>query len=288
MTEQPNPEPQKSKSEAAPKSASSPRSVDPLLASAYVPLPGRRPGKSRGLLALAALIAAGALTGVVAYYRAPAGPPPTAIAAARSEKTIVVTDADISVAATERVRGEPAVAVTAAAAGGAVSAMGDQGVAGSGAKDDGGAVADPVAPPLGAPGAAPAEQRASSPLPIAPQELVSPAPTAPQSMLTPRGHEAVRSDGFAIFSMRLIDDVAEDGDVVQVSIDGVPMSYLSLSHGGATLEIPLKKGESHRVTITAVRDGTGGVTLGLQTTAGTFLSRTMAVGESENWVVDYK
>lgn len=257
MTEQPDPEPQKSKPEAAHKPASSPFSADPLLASAYVPLPGRRPGKSRGLLALAALIAAGAMAGVVAYYRAPSGPPPVVVAAARAEKTIVVTDADVDDAATRRVRAEPAMAAAAAA---------DEGA--------------PAAPPV--------ERRASSPLPVVPPELLSPAPAAPQSALTPKGHEAVRSDGYSIFSMRLIDDVAEDGDVVQISIDGVPMSYLSLSHGGATLEIPLKKGESHRITITAVRDGTGGVTLGLQTTAGTFLSRNMAVGESDTWTVDYK
>lgn len=247
MSEQPSPEPQKSKAEASPKASSSPHGAAPSRAQAYIPLPGQPKPGGRGVLLLAALIAAGALGGTAWHFREPAPPPTVVAAAASEEKVLTVTDADISVEATRRVREAPA----------------------------------PAAP------AAP-ETRASSPLPVAPPELVSPAATAPQSALTARGQEAVRSDGYSIFSMRLIDDVAQDGDVVQISIDGVPMSYLSLTHAGATLEIPLKKGQSHRITVTAVRDGTGGVTLGLQTSAGMILSRNMAVGESDSWTIDYK
>jgi len=194
---------------------------------------------------------------------------------------------------TERVRRSPAPAGAAADEGArdpAATTMGTGAPAAPAAQ----APAPPAAPENtaapavpAAPAAAP-ENRPSSPLPVAPPELISPAAAAPQSVLTARGREAVRSDGYSIFSMRLIDDVAQDGDVVQISIDGVPMSYLSLSHAGATLEIPLKKGESHRITVTAVRDGNGGITLGLQTSAGTIVSRNMAVGESDSWTIDYK
>lgn len=286
MSEQPSPEPQKSKAEAAPKAAASPHGADPSRAQAYIPLPGQSKSKGRGVLALAALIAAGALAGTALHFReTPPPPPPIVAAAASEEKILTVTDADISTEATQRVReaGEtPAVAGALGTIAGGAMSSGEPATVPS-------EPAAPAAlePPAAAPGAAP-ETRAASPLPVAPPELISPAPAAPQSALTPQGREAVRSDGYTIFSMRLIDDVAQDGDVVLISIDGVPMSYLSLTHAGATLEIPLKKGQSHRITVTAVRDGTGGVTLGLQTSAGMLLSRNMAVGESESWTIDYK
>lgn len=274
MSEQPDPQPQKSKADAAPKAASAPQGLDPSRASAYVPLPGQPAAKGRGLLVLAALIAAGALAGTAIHYRQPSGPAPVAIAAGQENKVLTVTDADLNAAATDRVRNSPAPA----------AAMG-----GDPAAPQTPAAAAPAAPLPAVPApAVPAENRASSPLPVVPPELMSPAPSAPQSVLTPRGQEAVRSDGWSLFSMRLIDDVDQDGDVVQISVDGVPVSYLALTHAGATLEIPLKKGESHRVTVTAVRDGVGGVTLGLQTSAGTVVSRRMLVGESDSWTIDYK
>ncbi len=279
MSEQPSPEPQKSKAEAAPKAASSPHGADPSRAQAYIPLPGQPKPRGRGVLALAALIAAGALAGTALHFREPP-PPPTVVAAAAEEKVLTVTDADISAEATQRVREGAA----ATADGGEPAAP--PASAPPPAEDP--ASAAPGAPIPDAPAPAPPETRASSPAPVVPPELVSPAPQAPQSALTPAGRAAVRSDGYSIFSMRLVDDVAQDGDVVQISIDGVPMSFLSLSHAGATLEIPLKKGESHRITVTAVRDGTGGVTLGLQTSAGMIVSRVMAVGESDSWTIDYK
>ncbi|MBI2386088.1 MAG: hypothetical protein HYV14_08740 [Elusimicrobia bacterium] len=280
MSEQPSPEPNKSKADAAPKAASSPQGLDPSRGSAYVPLPGQPAAKGRGILVLAALIAAGALAGTAIHYRQPSGPAPIAIAAGQEDKVITVTDADLNAAATERVRQSPA---PAGAGGAAPTTMGT----GAPASPQAPAAVAPADPAPSAP-AVPAENRASSPLPVVPPELAAPAASAPQSVLTAQGHEAVRSDGWSIFSMRLIDDVDQDGDVVQILVDGVPVSYLALTHGGATLEIPLKKGESHRVTVKAVRDGVGGVTLGLQTSAGTVVSRRMLVGETDSWTIDYK
>ncbi|MBI5246724.1 MAG: hypothetical protein HY923_06050 [Elusimicrobia bacterium] len=251
MPEQPEPEPQKAKPQAAPKASSS-SGADVSPASAYVPLPGAPKPKSRAVLALAALIAAGALGGAALYFKGPSGPPPGVVAAVQEKKVLFVSDADVNVAATKRLResGAPAVANTMGAGG-------------------------PV-------------KQAAPPLPVAPPELVNPPASAPQSALTPQGQAAVRADGYSIFSMQLIDDVAQDGDVVQISVDGVPVSFLSLTHAGATLDIPLKKGESHVITVTGVRDGTGGITLGLRTSVGDVTSRNLAVGESESWTIGFK
>lgn len=285
MSENPSPEPEKAKADAAPKAASAPQGLAASGAQAYVPLPNR-PAKGRGALALAALIAAGALAGSAYYYRTQQGPPPVVAAAAQENKILTVTDADLSVTATERVR-KSAVPQALDSQGAAPQASDRQASAPQTSSPQTSAPQESAAPAPAAP-IAPAESRASSPLPIVPPELISPAAAAPQSVLTSMGQQAVRSDGWSIFSMRLIDDVDQDGDVVQILVDGVPVSYLSLTHGGATLEIPLKKGESHRVTVLAVRDGVGGVTLGLQTSAGNVVSRRMLVGESDSWTIDYK
>ncbi len=279
----PEPEPQKSKADAAPKAASSSVGADASRASAYVPLPVAAKAKSGVMLALAALIAAGALGGTAVYYRSHSGPPPVVAAAAVQRKTLFVSDKDISAAATLRVRSAPAAAV----AGAAVVAAGTMGSGGPTTMGTAGAIPSaPVITPQTPPPAV--ENRASSPLPVAPPELVNPPASAPQSALTPQGQAAVRADGYSMFQMQLIDDCAEDGDVVQISVDGVPVSFLSLSHAGATLEIPLKKGESHTITVTATRDGGGGVTLGLRTSMGDVISRNMQVGESETWTIGFK
>ena len=285
MPEQPNPEPQKSNPESAPKAAPSSfnAGADASRASAYVPLPGGSKGKNRAMLALAALIAAGALAGTALYVRAPSGSPSGVIAAVKQEKTLFVSDADINVAATERVRkADPSAAAPAV--------MRRAGTMGEGPVTMGGGGPLPPAalPPVAAQTQPPADNRASSPLPTVPPELMNPPVSAPQSALTPQGQVAVRADGYSIFSMQLIDDVAEDGDVVQISVDGVPVSFLSLSHAGATLDIPLKKGESHQIKVTAVRDGTGGVTLGLRTSVGDVVSRNLQVGESDSWTIGFK
>ena len=76
MPEQPDPEPRKAKPQTAPKASSSSQGADLSSASAYVPRPGAPQGKNRTVLALAALIAAGALGGAALYFKAPPAPPP--------------------------------------------------------------------------------------------------------------------------------------------------------------------------------------------------------------------
>lgn len=296
MPEQPAPEPEKQKSDAAaaPKATPSAPGADASRASAYVPLPAATKAKSGVMLALAALIGAGALGGTAVYYRSQSGPPPVVAAAVKQQKTLFVSDKDLSPLSTERVRSAPAAAVVGVAgAAGAAGSMGSgdgpttMGTSGAPVTmGSGGHLATPAPTPQTPPPAV--ENRASSPLPVAPPELVNPPASAPQSALTPQGMAAVRSDGYSMFQMQLIDDCAEDGDVVQISVDGVPVSFLSLSHAGATLEIPLKKGESHTITVTATRDGGGGVTLGLRTSIGDVISRNMQVGESETWTIGFK
>lgn len=297
MSERPDPEQRRSDAQAAPKAASAPAGADGSRASAYVPLPGQSKGKSKALLALAALIAAGAIGGGMMVFR-PAPPPqaPIAAAAVAEHKVLWVGEKDVNAAATEALRKNDQ---KGAAAAGVVVVAAAAAVAPTPAVPPS-TVQTPTPPPAPAqtpapvqtPSPAPVAQTpaapTSSPLPVAPPELVNPPKAAPQSGITPEAAKAVTGDGFTMFQMQLIDDCAEDGDVVQVFVDGVPMGFLSLSHSGASLNIPLKKGETHKITITAVRDGGGGVTLGLRTSIGDVVSRNLMVGQSDTWDIGFK
>lgn len=106
---------------------------------------------------------------------------------------------------------------------------------------------------------------------------------APQSV-----RDAVRDGRMSLFTVRLMDFVAEDGDIVDVYVDGQPVGQLQLSNTGNVLSIPLTPGKQHSFGVTAVHDGGGGVTFGAQSSAGEMTTRIMGVGESETWTITFR
>ena len=91
-----------------------------------------------------------------------------------------------------------------------------------------------------------------------------------------------------LYSVRLMDFADEDGDAVSVTVNGISLGELILANAGARLTIPLKPGEGTSISITAVRDGTGGVTFRALSSRGEMRTRTMALGESETWTVVFQ
>ena len=63
------------------------------------------------------------------------------------------------------------------------------------------------------------------------------------------------------------DDCAEDGDVVRVQSGGIDV-VISLLHRVQYVQIPVPKGQAVQVTVSGIRDGTGGITLGMVTPTG--------------------
>lgn len=99
--------------------------------------------------------------------------------------------------------------------------------------------------------------------------------------------EALRDGRMSMFTVRMIDWVEEDGDVVQIAVNGQALGQVNLSHSGAVLTIPLEPGKTHNFTVTAVADGGGGVTFGAQSSAGQMITRVMGVGENETWTISF-
>ena len=236
---------------SAPKPASRPDGAVPGGADSYTSLPQAAPRRRWGVWAAAVLALALAGGWAARTGRAPApgaGAGEAAAGAAVAVRALTVTSADIDRAGTAALRASPEIKTEAAA-------------------------------PLAAP--APVQARKPGvPLPSEPAAAAAavPAPVA----------EAVRGGGYELFQLKIIDSEALDGDVVGVSVDGVPMGQFMLTPGGAVLDVPLKPGKRQVVRITAVKDGWGGITLGVRSSAGHVTTSWLMPGQYEEWVVDYR
>jgi hypothetical protein len=76
----------------------------------------------------------------------------------------------------------------------------------------------------------------------------------------------------------LFDSCDEDGDVVEVLINGQSFAVVPLTHQGATLSIPVPAGGA-RLALRGVRDGVGRITVGGRSSAGDVFWAAMEVGE---------
>ena len=81
-----------------------------------------------------------------------------------------------------------------------------------------------------------------------------------------------------LFQIELFDCCHEDGDIVDVVVNGTSFATVPIMHSGTMLSIPLSRG-NNTVTIKGVKDGGGGVTLSFRTSRGDYFARSMRVGE---------
>jgi hypothetical protein len=89
---------------------------------------------------------------------------------------------------------------------------------------------------------------------------------------------ALRDGRSELFQIELFDCCDEDGDIVEVTVNGSSFATVPIMHGGTMLSIPLQQG-SNRVTIRGVQDGGGGVTLSFRTSRGEYFAQAMRVGQ---------
>lgn len=91
--------------------------------------------------------------------------------------------------------------------------------------------------------------------------------------------EAVVAGDVDFFHIHLYDSCDEDGDVVEILINGSPFAVVPITHAGATLSVPLPRGSASTLAIRGIRDGGGGITVACRTSAGDYFSRVMGTGE---------
>lgn len=81
------------------------------------------------------------------------------------------------------------------------------------------------------------------------------------------------------YHLRLYDSCAEDGDIVDVYLNGEIFARVPITHAGATLSIPL--GASTNVEIVGFRDGGGGITVACESNQGEYFMRVLSPGEKQ-------
>jgi hypothetical protein len=95
--------------------------------------------------------------------------------------------------------------------------------------------------------------------------------------------EAVKKGDVTFYAVRAYDTCAEDGDVVTLHLPlGADIGPIPLTIAGTTVSVPVVAGQPASLTVVAVQDGVGGVTVGVQTSGGVWFSQVMPVGGTEN------
>lgn len=130
--------------------------------------------------------------------------------------------------------------------------------------------------------------------PVAAEEALQAAQQIPEPLIDDRTeplvklptvtagwHDAILSGDANFYHLYLFDSCDEDGDVVDVYLEGEFFARVPITHAGATLSVPVAMGGPTLVEIVGFRDGEGGVTVACQSSQGDFFMRTLAVGERQ-------
>jgi hypothetical protein len=118
----------------------------------------------------------------------------------------------------------------------------------------------------------------------APQDapiVEAPPPTSepPRASLTTGMREEIMRGDAQFYHIHLYDSCWEDGDVVEILLNGQPMFVVPLTNAGATLTVPIHSGGATVIAVRGVRDGRGGITVACRTSQGDGFVRVMAPGE---------
>ncbi len=102
--------------------------------------------------------------------------------------------------------------------------------------------------------------------------------TVPQPVLTTGLVSEIAQAGVAFYHIYLYDCCYEDGDVVQIRINGLPFATVPITNTGVTLSVPIN-GPSSSIELEGITDGGGGITVACRTSQGDFFMRSMYEGE---------
>ncbi len=93
----------------------------------------------------------------------------------------------------------------------------------------------------------------------------------------------ILSGEMSFYKFKVFDSVHEDGDIVEIFINGMPFGYIDMNNDGTTISLPLAAGQLQNVAVKGVRDGGGGITFGAQTSSGEIHLRVLDVGETDSF-----
>jgi hypothetical protein len=112
--------------------------------------------------------------------------------------------------------------------------------------------------------------------------ITDPQSKALKPQLTPQMCDQILYQRAQMVQVGLFDSCQEDGDVVEILVNGTPYCEVPLTKAGAIVSVPVVPGTSTVLAIRGTRDGTGGITVGCWTSQGQGFLRVMAPGEVES------
>jgi len=112
------------------------------------------------------------------------------------------------------------------------------------------------------------------------QALAQLGKTSPQTV------DELKTGKQNLYRIYLLDFLEEDGDHVDMTVNGVDYGDLYLRNAGTSFLIPLAPGQPADVKLLATQDGGGGgVTVGFISSLGESRTDILQVGQSEQWQV---
>lgn len=122
--------------------------------------------------------------------------------------------------------------------------------------------------------------RAGQSVPADPAAQQQPPDLVPNSDLA----RAIEDETTKFFHLDVFDSCDEDGDVVQIVVNGEPFITVPILHEGATISVPLARG-ANSIALRGIRDGGGGITVSFRTSRGEYFTKRMRVGEEHQFGV---
>ncbi len=124
---------------------------------------------------------------------------------------------------------------------------------------------------------------ASSMPPQASQPDKPPEPAAepklPEATLSSGMRAEIERGDVEFYHIYLYDSCYEDGDVVEILIDGQPMFLTPIGNKGATVSVPISKTRTTVISVRGIFDGGGGITVGCRTSQGDGFVKSMVPDE---------
>lgn len=102
---------------------------------------------------------------------------------------------------------------------------------------------------------------------------------------SPKMAADIQSGRRVLYRVYLLDFLAEDGDHVELSVDGASLGDTALKGAGTSFLIPLAPGTPAHLKLLATADGGGGVTVGFISSVGEARTRVMQAGDFDQWQV---
>lgn len=94
--------------------------------------------------------------------------------------------------------------------------------------------------------------------------------------------EKIRNGEMKFYSFQVLESFEDDGDEIEILIDGMPYSTFTLGQSAPRLSIPIEFGKSKLLTIKVTRDAGDGITFGAKLINAEFLLDNVQVGGSDS------